>query len=284
MTDLRLMASQRGGSNRTSAYNEYFNTDGSKATPLFDSFGRCFRNQAGRQWSGVCISVTLRLVYRHLLRHPPVGHPQIQLRDIRYRASSSFAESPLRRPLESDRCRLIITRDGIVCVTDEKKRDSLKATETPCNELRRPERQQFRNATNQVWAHRSVSAQTLISDMRLYCFADRSSTNFRLNLDATEQASRCAYNSVRLPLQVYVIAESVTLVARDARSRIIIVPDRKVFLHVNAVTMREELNFRWWNFSLEWKILARSMVSGGSVNNVKVWSRELVERLARLSW
>jgi len=57
---------------RTPAYNEYFNTDGSKATPLFDgSFGRCFRNQAARHWSGVCISVTLWLVYRHLLYRRP---------------------------------------------------------------------------------------------------------------------------------------------------------------------------------------------------------------------
>lgn len=50
-------------------------------------------------------------------------------------------KAPLRRPLESDRCRFIVTRDGIVRVTDGKKEIHQKATtEAPRNELRRLER------------------------------------------------------------------------------------------------------------------------------------------------
>lgn len=99
---------------RTSAYNEYFNTDGSKATPLFDgSFGRCFWSQAARQWSGVCISVTLWLVYRHLLRRPRRSSANTVARHT-LPSIALVCESSLlplfRKPL--DTYRLIITRNS----------------------------------------------------------------------------------------------------------------------------------------------------------------------------
>lgn len=134
---------------RTSAYSEYFNTDGSKATPLFDgSFGRCFRSQAARQWSGVCISVTLWLVYRHLLRRPRRSSANTVARHTVAEHRPRLQKSPHSdKPLGSDTYRLIIKRNGPDDrqgrkeIRPKKKRG--KPTAAPQNESRRPERGNF---------------------------------------------------------------------------------------------------------------------------------------------
>lgn len=206
---------------RTPAYNEYFNTDGSKATPLFDgSFGCCFRSQAARQWSGVCISVTLRLVYRHLLRRPRRSSANTVARHtLPSIVLVCVVESPPPKAI-----RIGLLSRGIVWTADGEKKGPVKKRQWKRRVTSCADRSAAISEYDEPsWrAHRSMSDQTSLFDMRLYCPADRSSRGQILVLIPQQRRPRLSRDALVILFEcrcsLRLITESSTLVAHDVRS------------------------------------------------------------------